>query len=117
MNQATNSTNGQSLQQLPNSTASLVLGIISIALCWCYAIVGIVTGIIGLIMGNKAVALYKQSPDVFSEASYKNANAGKICSVIGLILSGLYVILIIAFWSTYMTWVTSLIGSSAALGY
>ena len=103
MNQVSNQpAHMQMLPALPNATASLVLGIISIVLCWCYAIPGIVLGIIGLIMGNKAVALYRQSPGVYSEASYKNANAGKICSLIGLILSGLYIIMIIVFWSTIM---------------
>ena len=95
------------LQPLPNATASLVLGIISIVMCWCYGVLGLILGIIGLVLGNKAATLYKQSPGTYSEASFKNANAGKICSIIGLILGGLYVILIIAFWST----VAALIGS------
>jgi hypothetical protein len=101
MNQASNPpANMLPLPALPNATASLVLGIISIVLCWCYGLIGLILGIIGLIMGNKAVSLYKQSPGVYSEASYKNANAGKICSLIGLILGALYVLIIIAFWST-----------------
>ena len=103
MNQVPNpSANVQFLPALPNATVSLVLGIISIVLCWCYGVIGLVLGIIGFILGNKAVALYKQSPGVYSEASYKNANAGKICSLIGLILGALYIIVIIAFWSTIM---------------
>jgi len=86
---------------LPNATASLVLGILSIVMFWCcYGVIGLILGIIGLILGNKAVALYKQSPDMYSEASFKNANAGRICSIIGLALCAMIVILIIAFWST-----------------
>ena len=92
--------NASFLPALPNATASLVLGIISIVMCWCYGILGLILGIIGLVLGSKAVTLYKQSPGIYSEASYKNASAGKICSIIGLILGGLYVFLIIAFWST-----------------
>ena len=118
MNPTTNPTNEQrmqQLQQLPNSTAALVLGIVSIALCWCYGIISIVTGIIGIIMGSKAVALYQQSPGVYSEASYKNANAGKICAIIGLVLSALYIILILALWSTYFTWLTSFMENSTGL--
>jgi len=112
MNQVPNSpTNMQLFPALPNATVSLVLGIISIVLCWCYAIPGIVLGIIGLVLGNKAVSLYKQSPGVYSEGSFKNANAGKICSLIGLILSTLYIILIIAFWSTIMASYMSLFKS------
>jgi hypothetical protein len=99
-------TNMPYLPALPNATTSLVLGIISIVTCWCYGIIGLILGIIGLVLGNKAVTLYRQSPGMYSEASFKNANAGKICSIIGLILGGLYVFVIIAFWST----VASLIG-------
>ena len=90
---------------LPNATASLVLGIISIVTCWCYGVLGLVLGIIGLILGSKAITLYKQSPGIYSEASYKNANAGKICSIIGLAMGGLYLLLVLAFWSTIATMV------------
>ena len=115
MNQTTNSTNGHSLQQLPNSTASLVLGIISIVLCWCFGRVGLVSGIIGLMMGNKAISLYKQSPCVYKESSFKNANAGKICSIIGLSLSALYLIYIIAIMPTYIALVKSILDGSYSL--
>ncbi len=109
-NQVFNTPNAQLQPKLPNSTASLVLGIISIALCWCYGIVGIVLGIVGLVLGNKAVALYKQSPGVYSEASYKNANAGKICSIIGLALGVLSVIYFIAMWSTIIAYIKAYSG-------
>ena len=88
---------------LPNSTTTLVLGILSIVICWCYGIVGAILGIIGLVMGNKAIALYKQSPGVYSEASYKNVNAGRICSIIGLAMSALLIIwyvILLAFFGT-----------------
>jgi len=100
--------NPQYLPALPNATASLVLGILSIVMFWCcYGLIGLILGIIGLVMGSKAVALYKQSPGIYSEASFNNANAGRICSIIGLVLCAVIVILIIAFWST----VVALVGS------
>ena len=110
MNQVPNQpANMQQLPALPNATASLVLGILSIVMFWCcYGVIGLILGIIGLILGNKAVSLYKQSPGMYSEASFKNANAGKICSIIGLALCALIVILIIAFWST----IVALIGGT-----
>ena len=95
------------LPALPNATASLVLGILSIVMFCCNGLIGLILGIIGLVLGNKAVALYKQWPGVYSEGSYKNASAGKTCSIIGLALCALYVFVIIAFWST----VAKLIGS------
>ena len=78
----------------PNATAVLVLGIVSIATCWfLYGIIGIATGIIGLVIGNNAMTLYQQLPDVYSEPSCKKINAGRICSIIGLCLSVLFLII------------------------
>lgn len=84
-------------QPLPNSTAVLVLGIVSIALCWCYGIIGLTTGIIALILGGKGKKLYAQNKDAYSKASYNNLNAGWICAIVGTSLSALYVILVIIY--------------------
>ena len=102
MNQVPNPpTYPQQQLALPNSTATLVLGIISIVCFCCCNFVGIALGIIGIVLGNKAVALYNQSPGVYTEASFKNANAGRICSIIGLVLCSLIIVGIIAFWAPY----------------
>jgi hypothetical protein len=82
-------------QPLPNSTAVLVLGIISIVGCFCYGIVGVACGIIALVLGNKALALYKQDPSAYTAGSYSNTKAGRICAIIGLSISALYLILVI----------------------
>lgn len=79
------------VKSLPNSTAVLVLGIISIVGCVCYGVVGIVTGIIALVLHKKDKELYDSNPSAY-EASFKNSNAGKICAIIGLILSSLYIV-------------------------
>jgi hypothetical protein len=84
-------------QVLPNSTAVLVLGIISIALCWCYGIIGLTTGIIALALGSKGDKLYKSNPTGYTEGSYKNMKAGKICAIIGTCLSGVYFLFIIIY--------------------
>jgi uncharacterized Tic20 family protein len=88
-------------QVLPNSTAALVLGIISIPTCICYGIVGLVCGIIAIILASKGKDLYKQNPSLYTAASYNNLNAGKVCGIIGTCLSGLfllYVIVALAFY-------------------
>lgn len=93
-------------QQLPNSTAVLVLGIISIVGCFCYGLVGLVLGIIALVLAGKANVLYQQNPSNYSEASLKNLKAGKICAIIGTCLSGLYFVILviyIAFIGTVLT--------------
>ena len=78
----------------PNSTAVLVLGILSIIFCWCWGI-GLILGIIALVFGVKSRRLARELPARFSESSIKNLNAGYICALIGTILSGLYVLVIV----------------------
>ena len=84
------STTSETQKSLPNSTGVLVLGILSIALCCCYGIVGIIMGVISLILANTANKLYMENPELYTESSYKNMKGGKICAIIGLCLSVLY---------------------------
>lgn len=85
---------------LPNSGAVLTLGIISIALCWCYGVVALTCGIIALVLANKSLVIYKANPSIYTLSSYNNLKAGRVCAIIGLCLSALmvlYVIVIFAF--------------------
>jgi hypothetical protein len=84
------------LPPLPNATASLVLGILSIVFCVTYGTIGIILGIIGLVLANKDRKLYQSNPEAYSIDSYKNSNAGRTCSIIGLILSGVFLLFAIA---------------------
>lgn len=81
-----------SAQQLPNATATLVLGILSIVVCF-------ICGIIALLISNKDVSMYKANPELYSEASYNSIKAGRICSIIGISLQLIalvfYIILIV----------------------
>jgi len=77
---------------LPNSNAVLVLGILSILGCWCYGIIGLTLGIIALVLAKNSERLYIQEPGKYSELSFNNINAGKICAIIGTTLSGLMII-------------------------
>jgi hypothetical protein len=80
---------------LPNATVILVLGILSIIGCCCYGILGTILGIIALVLANSSSKLYAEAPIRYTESSYKNLTAGKICAIIGLALSLLVVILYI----------------------
>ena len=80
---------------LPNSSAVLVLGILSIVFCWCTGIVGLTLGIIALVLAKNSSKLYLETPERFTESSYKNMNAGRTCAIIGTSLSGLYVVTLI----------------------
>ncbi len=79
-----------SQQNLPNATASLVLGIISIVSTICYGL-GIICGIIGLVLANRDRKLYRSSPELYSASSLGTVNAGRVCSIIGIVLSALFI--------------------------
>ncbi len=86
---------------LPDASAVLVLGILSLVLC---GIIGLILGIIGLTKAKKSIEAYNIDPSRYSLASYKNVTAGKTCSLIGVILGSIgtvitiiYVIAIVAF--------------------
>ncbi|MEP7255462.1 MAG: CCC motif membrane protein [Ferruginibacter sp.] len=80
---------------LPNATAVLVLGIISIVGAFCYGFVGVICGIIGMVLANKDRKLYQATPELYTPASYSSSNAGRTCSIIGLILGGIFLLIII----------------------
>jgi hypothetical protein len=84
-------------QPLPNATAVLVLGILSIVLCFCYGIVGLILGIIALYMGNKSISMYNEQPELFDQSSYNNTKAGRVCAIIGVSLSALYLVILIIY--------------------
>lgn len=86
-----------SQQVLPNSTGVLVLGILSIVFCFCYGLIGLVLGIIAIVLANKANKLYLENSQNYSESSYKNMKAGKVCAIIGVCLSSLYLVVIIIY--------------------
>ncbi|MEP7280321.1 MAG: CCC motif membrane protein [Bacteroidota bacterium] len=79
-------------QPLPNATVVLVLGILSIVLCF----VGVVLGIISVVLANKDLKLYNAGPGVYNIGSYNNIKAGKTCAVIGLIINALLILFYIA---------------------
>jgi uncharacterized membrane-anchored protein len=81
--------NNPAPQNLPNSNLILILGILSILLCWWHfiSIAGIVLGIISLVMAKKENALYMSDPARFTASSLNNVRTGRICAIIGLTIS------------------------------
>ncbi len=94
-------TTPQTKQQLPNASATLVLGILSI-ITGCF-ILGLILGIIGLAISTKDKKMYEENPEAYS--GYGSLNAGRILSIIGIVLGGL----IILYW---IIWVL-IIGGAA----
>ena len=83
-------------QPLQNAVATLVLGICSI-IFGCF-FVGLICGIIALAISGKSKHLYIQNPSQYS--GYGMLNAGRILSIIGIVLGGitvLYTIISVAF--------------------
>ncbi len=87
------SNNNPGAAQLPNATATLVLGILSIVICF-------ICGIIALVISNKDMDMYKADPGLYSESSYNSIKAGRICAIVGIslqLVGLLFYILIILF--------------------
>ena len=83
---------------LPNATIVLVLGILSIVTCCCfYGLIGLVLGIVALVLSRKDKQNYLVNMSFYTVSSYKNLNAGRVCAIIGLILSGIALLFCILF--------------------
>lgn len=80
---------------LPNASAVLALGIISIVGCCCYGLPGLVCAIVALILYAQDAKLYVANPELYTASSYSNLKAGRICAIIGLIPSILLVLFMI----------------------
>jgi len=85
-------------QKLPNATLILVFGIISIVTCCCYGVIGLIFGVIGLILANKAMKLYAENPEMYE--GIKNVKTGRILSIIGIVLNVIY--LLMSIWAISM---------------
>jgi len=83
-------------EKLPNSTLILVFGIVSIVSCCCYGL-GLIFGITGLVLSKKATAQYVESPELYN--GYSNVKTGRILSIIGIVLSVLYLIVVIGIYA------------------
>ncbi len=86
-------------QDVPNATLVLVMGICAIVICG----LGPILGTIGLVMSGAGKKAYEANPSMYKEASYKNLNAGRICSIIGLCVGALvwiYYIVVLVFIGT-----------------
>lgn len=81
-------TNNQQLDKLPNAVAVLVLGICSI-LFGC-VLVGFVCGIVGLALSKTPMNMYRQNPQRYM--NYGVLNAGRILSIIGVILGAIAIV-------------------------
>ena len=80
-------------RNLPNATAVLVLGIMSILTCCCYGIVGIIFGAVALFLAQKDLKLYNAEPELYQ--NYSNLKIGRVLAIIGISLSAVYLLITI----------------------
>tara|TARA_B110000285_G_scaffold17121_1_gene16686 strand:+ start:274 stop:591 length:318 start_codon:yes stop_codon:yes gene_type:complete len=81
------------LAVLPNATAVLISGILSIITFVFFGLVGLILGIIVISMHSKDKALYQSNKGKYTR-SFKNSRAGYVCGIIGLSLSLLLILII-----------------------
>jgi hypothetical protein len=99
-------------RELPNATAVLVLGIISIPTSFCYGVIGITLGIITLVLSNRDLKLYKENPEEFT--GLQNLNAGRICGIIGLSIGSIVFLIMLCYLLFVGTLLFSIFGAGAA---
>ncbi len=95
-------TQQETRQQLPNASAALVLGILSVV-TGC-GFIGLILGIIGLVISTKDKKMYDQKPEIYT--GFGSLNAGRILSIIGIVLGGLvllWIIVVLIIGGTAMT--------------
>jgi len=96
-----NSSQMNSQIALPNSTAVLVLGILSIVCCVCYGVVGLVLGIIAISLSKKAKLAYSSDPQKYTNSSFSNMKAGRTCAIIGTCLSAAYMLFFVIYFAIF----------------
>ena len=75
-------------QNAPYAVAALVLGICSLLFGCIF--VGFICGIVGVVLANKGLMVYQQSPAQYT--GYGMLKAGKVTSVLGIIFGALYIV-------------------------
>jgi hypothetical protein len=87
----------QTQRPLPNATAVLVLGIISIVGCFCDGVPGLICGIIALVLAGKDLKLYNADPTLYTPGSVSNLKSGRICAIIGVSISVVCLIILLIY--------------------
>ncbi|MFM2249450.1 MAG: hypothetical protein RLZZ358_377 [Bacteroidota bacterium] len=87
--------------ELPNHTAVMILGILSILTCCCYGIPGLIMGIVAISLAASSKKLFQENPENYTSGSLKNLETGRICAIVGISLSAVYFLYVIAMFFIY----------------
>lgn len=85
---------GSDLRPLPDGSAVLVLGILSILGSFCYGIFGIILGIVALAISGRSARMLRESPGAYTLSSVSNFKAGRVCAIVGLCISAIYIVVL-----------------------
>lgn len=80
-------------KRLPNATAVLILGILSIPGC-CFYCIGLVFAIIALVLAKKDKALVEANPEGYD--NYSTLKTGRVLAIIGLVINIIALVMTIA---------------------
>jgi hypothetical protein len=85
-------------QDLKDAKLTKTLGILSVVLVCCNGgVITIVLGILAISKGKSAIQEYESNPAKYTLRSYNQVKSGKSLGIIGLILSGLHLIVLVIY--------------------
>lgn len=92
-NQATPPFEGK--KDLPGATAVLVLGILSLVFI---GLIGLILAIIAISKSKECISLYESNPDTYTQSSYKNMKAGRVCAIVSMsiLAATIFIVILIA---------------------
>lgn len=80
-------------KSLPNATAVLILGILSIPTCFCWGIIGLILSIVALVLAHGDQKLYNQDSGPYH--NYSTLIVGRVFATIGLVLSAVFFAMVV----------------------
>ncbi len=83
------------LQDVPESLAILILGVVSIIISIVFPGLGVIPSIIALVKYKKAKKIYLENPNLFTKQSNDYLTIGQITGIIGLCISILIILSIL----------------------
>lgn len=92
---------------------AMTLGIVSVVLvfmgccCGLFSIVSLALSIIGLVMANRSLKLFANSPDSFTIQSYTNVKNAKILNIVALVISSLVTLVYVLYFVIYGAFISA----------
>lgn len=98
--------------KLPADPTAIILGIVSVVIvglgccCGLFAIGSLILGIIGLVMANKSIKLYRHDPENYTSQSRSNTGVGQVICIVGVVISSILVLISLVYWAFFGSQIT-----------